>query len=76
MFSFQVYPGNMLNTYHWRAIDANHVVVWRGWYSLDGAESDTVRQRQDRERRLKRISAGGVSPARLSSRGYRPGACD
>ena len=22
MFSFQVYPGNLLNTYHWRAIDA------------------------------------------------------
>jgi phenylpropionate dioxygenase-like ring-hydroxylating dioxygenase large terminal subunit len=33
MFSFQVYPGNLLNTYHWRAVDAGRVVVWRGWYS-------------------------------------------
>jgi hypothetical protein len=36
MFSFQVYPGNLLNTYHWRAVDADHVVVWRGWYSIGG----------------------------------------
>ena len=30
MFLFQVYPGNILNTYHWRVIDGDHVVVWRG----------------------------------------------
>jgi hypothetical protein len=36
MFSFQVYPGNVLNTYHWRAIDADHVVVWRGGIRLAG----------------------------------------
>jgi hypothetical protein len=30
MFSFQVYPGNLLNTYHWRAVDADRVTVWRG----------------------------------------------
>jgi phenylpropionate dioxygenase-like ring-hydroxylating dioxygenase large terminal subunit len=40
MFSFQVYPGNILNTYHWRAVDADHVVVWRGWYTIDGVDSD------------------------------------
>ena len=45
MFSFQVYPGNILNTYHWRAVDADHVVVWRGWYTIDGADSETVRTR-------------------------------
>ena len=51
MVSFQIYPGNLLNTYHWRAVDADHVVVWRGWYSIDGVESETVRQLavQDRE---------------------------
>jgi len=27
MMSFQVYPGNILNTYHWRAIDHENVVV-------------------------------------------------
>ena len=33
MFSFQVYPGNVLNTYHWRAVSVDQVVVWRGWYN-------------------------------------------
>jgi carnitine monooxygenase subunit len=28
IFSFQVYPGNILKTYHWRAEGANRVVVW------------------------------------------------
>ena len=76
MFSFQVYPGNMLNTYHWRAIDADHVVVWRGWYSLDGAESETVRQlaRQDRETTVEEDICLVESVQRgLNSRGYRPG---
>lgn len=51
MFSLQVYPGNILNTYHWRAIDADHVTVWRGWHSIDGEDSDLVRDLaiQDRE---------------------------
>ncbi|MEM6664193.1 MAG: aromatic ring-hydroxylating dioxygenase subunit alpha, partial [Pseudomonadota bacterium] len=51
MFSFQVYPGNVLNTYHWRAISASQVVVWRGWYSVGGAEVEAIRKLavQDRE---------------------------
>ncbi len=51
MLSFQVYPGNRLNIYHRRAVDADHVVVWRGWYSIDEVESETVRRLavQDRE---------------------------
>jgi len=50
MFSFQVYPGNVLNTYHWRTDDVDNVVVWRGWYTVDGESSDVVRDlaRQDR----------------------------
>ena len=43
MVSFQVYPGNVLNTYHWRAVDAGHVVVWRGWYSVGGIDDEKVR---------------------------------
>lgn len=27
MFSFQVYPGNVLNTYHWRAHDVGHCTL-------------------------------------------------
>ena len=76
MFSFQVYPGNMLNTYHWRAVDAGRVVVWRGWYSMDGAESEVVRQLaiQDRETTVAEDIGLVESVQRgLTSRGYRPG---
>ena len=76
MFSFQVYPGNLLNTYHWRAIDADHVVVWRGWYSVGGAENPTVRQMavQDRETTVEEDIHLVESVQRgLRSRGYRPG---
>ena len=75
-FSFQVYPGNLLNTYHWRADDVDACTVWRGWYTPGGAESETVRRlaRQDREttvaedlRLVESVAQG------LKSRGYRPG---
>ena len=42
-FSFQVYPGNVLNTYHWRPHAANEVTVHRGWYTPGGEESDVIR---------------------------------
>ncbi|WP_299631491.1 aromatic ring-hydroxylating dioxygenase subunit alpha [uncultured Roseobacter sp.] len=76
MFSFQVYPGNVLNTYHWREIDADHVVVWRGWYAIDGQEDATVRQlaAQDRETTVEEDIHLVESVQRgLKSRGYRPG---
>ena len=76
MFSFQVYPGNVLNTYHWRAVDADHVVVWRGWYTVDGAESDMIRKLavQDRETTVAEDIGLVESVQRgLKSRGYVPG---
>ena len=76
MFSFQVYPGNVLNTYHWRVVDAHRVVVWRGWYSVGGAENLVVRQlaRQDRETTVAEDITLVESVQRgLHSRGYRPG---
>ena len=76
MFSFQVYPGNMLNTYHWRAVDADRVVVWRGWYSVGGEENDIVRQMavQDRETTVAEDIGLVESVQRgLKSRGYVPG---
>jgi phenylpropionate dioxygenase-like ring-hydroxylating dioxygenase large terminal subunit len=76
MFSFQVYPGNLLNTYHWRAMDADHVVVWRGWYSVGGEENDIVRQMavQDRETTVAEDIDLVESVQRgLKSRGYVPG---
>ena len=76
MFSFQVYPGNLLNTYHWRAIDADHVIVWRGWYSVDGADNETVRRMavQDRATTVEEDIRLVESVQRgLRSRGYVPG---
>ena len=76
MFSFQVYPGNVLNTYHWRAVDTDKVVVWRGWYSIDGVESETIRKLaiQDRQTTVEEDIRLVESVQRgLNSRGYRPG---
>ncbi len=76
MFSFQVYPGNVLNTYHWRARAVDSVDVWRGWYTLGGAESETVRRLavQDRETTVEEDIHLVESVQRgLGSRGYVPG---
>ncbi len=76
MFSFQVYPGNLLNTYHWRAVDADHVVVWRGWFSIGGEGNETVRRMavQDRATTVEEDIHLVESVQRgLKSRGYVPG---
>ena len=51
MFSFQVYPGNVLNTYHWRAASHNQVSVWRGWYATEDSDKEMLLNlaQQDRE---------------------------
>lgn len=76
MFSFQVYPGNVLNTYHWRPSGVGEVDVWRGWYSIDGEESDVVRKLaiQDRETTVEEDIHLVESVHRgLHSRGFQPG---
>lgn len=76
MFSFQVYPGNVLNTYHWRAVDADHVTVWRGWYTVSGTDDPVIRSlaQQDRATTVEEDIHLVESVQRgLKSRGYRPG---
>ena len=76
MMSFQVYPGNVLNTYHWRAIDHENVMLWRGWYSVDGSDKDMLHQLavQDRETTVEEDIHLVESVQRgLNSRGYKPG---
>ncbi|MEM9319741.1 MAG: aromatic ring-hydroxylating dioxygenase subunit alpha [Pseudomonadota bacterium] len=76
MFSFQVYPGNLLNTYHWRPAGADRVVVWRGWYSVGGLDDETVRRmaQQDRATTVEEDIHLVESVQRgLKSRGYVPG---
>ncbi|MCV6584042.1 MAG: aromatic ring-hydroxylating dioxygenase subunit alpha [Marinibacterium sp.] len=76
MFSFQVYPGNVLNTYHWRATGPDTVTVWRGWYSEDGWDDDVIRRLavQDRATTVEEDIHLVESVQRgLRSRGYVPG---
>lgn len=76
MVSFQCYPGNVLNTYHWRTRDVDHCTVWRGWYTQGGVESDVIRGLavQDRETTVEEDIHLVQSVYRgLKSRGYRPG---
>lgn len=76
LFSFQVYPGNVLNTYVWRETRVDEVIAIRGWYTVDGEESEVIRQlaQQDRDttveediRLVESVQKG------LGSRGYKPG---
>ena len=76
MFSFQVYPGNVLNTYHWRAVAHDKVVVWRGWYTIGGEDSEVVRRlaQQDRATTVEEDIHLVESVQRgLNSKGYVPG---
>ena len=76
MFSFQVYPGNVLNTYHWRPRGVDRVTVRRGWYTIDGVDSDVIRRlaQQDRQTTVEEDVHLVESVQRgLNSRGYRPG---
>jgi len=76
LFSFQVYPGNILNTYHWRAVDHENVVVWRGWYTMDGMDEKLIHDLavQDRQTTVEEdIHLVESVQKGLSSRGYSPG---
>jgi phenylpropionate dioxygenase-like ring-hydroxylating dioxygenase large terminal subunit len=76
MFSFQVYPGNVLNTYLWRAEAVDKVKVFRGWYTLDGVDSEEVEQLANQD--LSTTVAEDITLVEsvqrgLNSLGYRPG---
>lgn len=76
MFSFQVYPGNVLNTYQWQAIDVDRVVIWRGWYAKDDNSAKIAKNLavQDRETTVAEDIQLVESVQRgLNSAGYKPG---
>lgn len=76
LFSFQVYPGNILNTYHWRASDVDTVILWRGWFSIDGVQDQIIEDLavQDRETTVAEdISLVESVQTGLKSKGYVPG---
>lgn len=76
MFSFQCYPGNILNTYHWRAEGVDTCAVWRGWFTRGGEDNEVVRKLalQDRQSTVEEDIRLVESVQRgLQSRGYKPG---
>ncbi|MGI9408390.1 MAG: aromatic ring-hydroxylating oxygenase subunit alpha [Hyphomicrobiaceae bacterium] len=76
LFSFQVYPGNVLNTYHWRPAGPDDVVLCRGWYTVDGVDCDVTHRLavQDRATTVEEDIHLVESVQRgLKNRGYRPG---
>ena len=76
MFSFQVYPGNVLNTYVWRPMGPDQVTVYRGWYTVDGQPSTVIDQlaQQDLDTTMQEDVRLVESVQRgLSNRGYQPG---
>lgn len=76
MTSFQVYPGNVLNTYHWRPVDHENVVIYRGWYGTSSTDQSVLRDlaMQDRNTTVEEDIRLVESVQRgLNSRGYVPG---
>lgn len=49
-FSFQIYPGNLLNTYHWRVPAVDTCTMWRGWYTEHGAPDEAISEIAHRDR--------------------------
>ncbi|MCY3984759.1 MAG: aromatic ring-hydroxylating dioxygenase subunit alpha [Roseovarius sp.] len=74
--SFQCYPGNVLNTYHWRAEKVDRCTVWRGWFTGNGEESAAIRDLAIQD--IRTTVAEDVKLVEsvqrgLGSKGYRPG---
>ena len=74
-FSFQVYPGNVLNTYVWQAVDHRTTRVTRQWFAAEGAEPDLVESLAEQD--LRTTVAEDVRLVEsvqrgLESGGYRP----
>ena len=75
-FSFQIYPGNILNTYHWQAVDYRTTRVIRQWFAIDGVESDTLYRLVEQDLRTtvaEDIRLVESVQRGLESGGYEPG---
>ena len=75
-FSFQIYPGGVLNTYLWRPGGTEKVTVHRGWYTAGGMREEVIEKlaQQDLDttvaedvRLVNSVQRG------LKSKGYTPG---
>ena len=76
LFSLQLYPGGLVNTYYWRPLGPAATRVHRGWFSRDGVVDDQMQRviDLDRETTFAEDLALVANVQRgLGSRGYRPG---
>ncbi len=76
LFSAQVYPGPVLNTFVWRPESVGRTPFYREWFSLEGVESDVVRTvaEEDANTTVAEDLALVASVQKgMASRGYRPG---
>ncbi len=74
--SIQIYPGGIVNTYHWRPLAVDDTRVHRGWYSNSGEVDETLQKVIDLDRDttfaedlvlVKNVQRG------INSIGYTPG---
>ncbi|MXX16791.1 MAG: aromatic ring-hydroxylating dioxygenase subunit alpha [Gammaproteobacteria bacterium] len=74
--SIQIYPGCVVNNYHWRPLAVDGTRVCRSWFSRNGQVDDVLRQVIELDRNttfaedlvlLRNVQRG------IRSRGYRPG---
>ena len=74
-FSFQIYPGNVLNTYVWQAVDHRTTRVVRQWFAAQGVEPELIESLAEQD--LRTTVAEDVRLVEsvqrgLESGGYRP----
>lgn len=75
-FSLQIYPGGLVNSYHWRPLDVETTRVWRSWFSADGEVDAAMRKVIDLDRETtfaEDLALVKATQRGLHSRGYRPG---
>lgn len=75
-FSLQLYPGGLLNTYHWRPLGPRDTRVHRGWFSRDGVVDDRLQAVIERDRETtfaEDLALVQAVQRGMGSRGYRPG---
>lgn len=76
LFSFQIYPGPLLNTFCWRPESVDRTPFFREWFGLDGVETPVVSNVAAEDARTtvaEDLALMGSVQKGLSSRGYRPG---
>ena len=75
-FSLQIYPGRLVNAYHWRPLDVENTQVWRSWFSANGTVDAALQAVIDLDRDTtlaEDIALVKATQRGLHSRGYRPG---